>query len=79
MIQSQIDTFMEENYEDALEEARNSDEFKEAVADAYKEAHEEVVKAVDEKWDETVEEYNLDDPDFSPVSQKRGRTLFYLF
>ena len=67
MIQSQIDTFMEENYEDALEEARNSDEFKEAVADAYKEAHEEVVKAVDEKWDETVEEYNLDDPDFSPV------------
>lgn len=67
MIQSQIDTFMEENYEDALEEARNSDEFKEAVSDAYKEAHEEVVKAVDEKWDETVEEYNLDDPDFSPV------------
>ena len=67
MIQSQIDTFMEENYEDALEEARNSDDFKEAVADAYKEAHEEVVKAVDEKWDETVEEYNLDDPDFSPV------------
>ena len=47
MIQSQIDAFMEENYEDALEEARNSDEFKEAVADAYKEAHEEVVKAVD--------------------------------
>lgn len=67
MIQSQIDAFMEENYEDALEEARNSDEFKEAVEDAYKEAHEEVVKAVDEKWDETVEEYNLDDPDFSPV------------
>lgn len=67
MIQSQIDTFMEENYEDALEEARNSDEFKEAVSDAYKEAHEEVVKAVDEKWNETVEEYNLDDPDFSPV------------
>ena len=67
MIQSQIDAFMEENYEDALEEARNSDEFKEAVEDAYKEAHEEVVKAGDEKWDETVEEYNLDDPDFSPV------------
>lgn len=67
MIQSQIDTFMEENYEDALEEARNSDDFKEAVDDAYKEAHEEVVKAVDEKWDETVEEYDLDDPDFAPV------------
>ena len=67
MIRSQIDTFMEENYETALEEARNSDEFKEAVEDAYREAHEEVVKAVDEKWDETVEEYDLDDPDFVPV------------
>ena len=67
MIRSQIDTFMEENYETALEEARNSDEFKEAVEDAYREAHEEVVKAVDEKWDETVEEYDLDDPDFAPV------------
>ena len=67
MIRSQIDIFMEENYETALEEARNSDEFKEAVEDAYREAHEEVVKAVDEKWDETVEEYDLDDPDFAPV------------
>ena len=67
MIQSQIDTFMEENYEDALKEARDSDEFKEAVEDAYNEAHEEVVKAVDEKWDETVSEYDLDDPDFAPV------------
>ncbi|MCR5327428.1 MAG: permease [Saccharofermentans sp.] len=67
MIQSQIDTFMEENYEDALAEARESDEFIKASEDAYREAHEEVVKAVDEKWDETVEEYDLNDPDFAPV------------
>ena len=68
MIQSQIDSAMEENYGQALKEARESDEFKKAAEDAYKEAHEEVVKAVDEKWDETVEEYNLNDPDFYPVS-----------
>lgn len=68
MIQSQIDTFMEENFDTALKEAHESDEFKQAVEDAYKEAHEEVVKAVDDKWDETVEEYNLDDPDFAPVA-----------
>ena len=67
MIQSQIDTFMEENYEDALKEARESDEFKEASEEAYSKAHEEVIKAVDEKWDDTVKEYDLDDPDFAPV------------
>ena len=67
MIQSQIDSFMEENYESSLEEARNSDEFRQALDDAYREAHEEVVNAVDEKWNETVEEYNLDDPGFIPV------------
>ena len=67
MIQSQIDAVMKEKYDSSLEEARNSSEFKKALEDAHKEAHEEVVKAVDEKWDETVEEYNLNDPDFAPV------------
>ena len=38
MIQAQIDTAMEENFEDALEEARNSDEFAEVVEEAYAEA-----------------------------------------
>ena len=36
MIRAQIDSFMEENYETALKEARDSDEFKEAVDEAYK-------------------------------------------
>ena len=67
MILDQIDSAMEENYDTALKDARESEEFKKASEDAYKEAHEEVVKAVDEKWDETVEEYDLNDPDFTPV------------
>ena len=68
MIRDQIDSFMEENYDSVLEETRSSEEFEEALADAYSEAHEEVVRAVDEKWDETVEEYNLNDPDFTHVA-----------
>ena len=69
-IKAQVDAAIEENYEKALKEARESDDFKKAVEDAYKEAHEEVVKAVDEKWDETVKEYDLDNPDFAPVPVK---------
>ena len=67
MIQAQIDTAMEENFEDALEEARNSDEFAEAVEEAYAEAHDAVIEAVDEEWDDIAEEYNLNDEGFTPV------------
>ena len=42
---------LEENLDDALEEARKSDDFKKAVEDAYSEAHEEVIKAVLELYD----------------------------
>ncbi len=66
MIQEQIDAAMEESYEDALAEARESDEFIEAVNDAYEEAHQAVIDAVDEEWDEIAEEYGLND-DFTPV------------
>ena len=68
MIRSQIDAAIEENYAKSLKEARDSEEFRKAAEDAYKKAHEEVVKAVDEKWDETVEKYDLNDPDFAPVA-----------
>ena len=67
IIQAQIDTAMEENFEDALEEARNSDEFAEAVEEAYAEAHDAVIEAVDEEWDEIAVEYNLNDEGFTPV------------
>ena len=67
MIQEQIDAAMEESYEDALAEARESDEFIEAVNDAYDEAHQAVIDAVDEEWDEIAEEYELNDESFTPV------------
>ena len=67
MIQAQIDAAMDENFEDALEEARNSDEFAEAVEEAYAEAHDAVIEAVDEEWDDIAEEYNLNNEGFTPV------------
>ena len=39
MIQEQIKTAMDENFDSALDEARASDEFKKAVNEAYEEAH----------------------------------------
>ena len=68
VIREQIDAAMKQNLDGAMEEARQSDEFQKAVEDAYQEAHEEVVKAVDEKWDELSERYQLNDADFSPRS-----------
>ena len=67
MIQAQVDAAMEEGFEDALEEARNSDEFIEASQEAYAEAHDAVIEAVDEEWEEIAEEYSLNDEGFSPV------------
>jgi len=67
IIKSYIDEAMDENFESALEEARDSKEFKDAVSEAYEEAHNEVIKAVDEEWADIEEEYDLNDEDFSPV------------
>ncbi|MBR6257366.1 MAG: permease [Lachnospiraceae bacterium] len=67
MIKEQIDTALEDNLEDAIEEARKSEDFKKAVEDAYNEAHEEVIKAVDEEWDEIVKRYDLDEESFISV------------
>ena len=70
IIQRQIDTAVENNFEEAVAEAKKSDEFKKAEEEAYDKAHEEVTKKVDEKWDEISEEYNLDDKDFFEVPVK---------
>ena len=67
MIRAQTDSVMEESYEDALEEARKSDEFKKAVEDAYSKAHEAVIEAVDEEWEDISEQYGLNDEGFIPV------------
>ncbi|SCW51103.1 putative ABC transport system permease protein [Ruminococcaceae bacterium YRB3002] len=67
MIQEQIDSAMEAQYDNALKEARNSEEFKEAVEDAYEEAHNAVIEEVDEKWNDIEDQYGLNDGDFHPV------------
>ncbi len=69
MIQTQIDTVMQDSFEEALEEARNSEEFKQAVEDAYKEAHDTVVEEVDKEWGKTEKKYHLDEA-FTPVTLK---------
>ena len=70
IIQRMLDTAMENNFEEALAEAKKSDEFKKAEEEAYDKAHEEVIKKVDEEWDEIAEEYELEDDDFFEVPVK---------
>ncbi|MCR5177673.1 MAG: FtsX-like permease family protein [Lachnospiraceae bacterium] len=67
MILAQIDEAVDENYESAIKEARESDEFISASEEAYKKAHDAVTEAVDDEWDEISEEYGLDDGKFKPV------------
>ena len=67
VISEQIDKAISENFDSALEEARESDEFKTAVKEAYEEAHNKVEKAVDEEWDKIADRYELNDLGFTPV------------
>ncbi len=66
-IKAQIDAAMEASYDDALKEARDSEEFKEAVEDAYQEAHDKVVEEVDKEWNKVADRYHLND-EISPVA-----------
>ena len=61
-IEKQIGAGLEAGYEDALAEARASDEFREAAEEAYGKAREAVIEAVDGKWAEIAREYDLDRP-----------------
>ena len=60
-IKNQVDAAIEENLEDAIKEARESEDFKKSVDEAYEEAREAVVKAVDEEWEEISDTYDLDE------------------
>ena len=60
-IKEQIDKAIEENLADAIEEAKKSDDFQKAVEEAYAEAHDEVIKAVDEEWGKTADRYHLNE------------------
>ena len=67
IIQSCVDAAMKESFDTALDEARKSDEFKKASDEAYSKAHDAVIEAVDEKWTDIEEKYNLNDDSSSPV------------
>ena len=58
---------MKDSWDDALKEAKDSDEFKKAEEDAYKEAHDKVIEEVDKEWDKAADRYNLND-EYDPVS-----------
>lgn len=64
LIKEQVDAAIEENYDDALKEAKESKEYKEAVDEAYEEAHKKVVETVDEEWGDVAKRYDLDNEDF---------------
>ncbi len=65
-IKEQIDKALNENLDAAVAEARETEEFKTAVEDAYEEAHKTVDEKVDEEWEKNADRYNLND-DITPV------------
>lgn len=68
IIKEQADKAIEENLDSAINEARQSEEFKKAADEAYDEAHAEVIKAVDEEWGRISDRYDLDEEGFVPVT-----------
>lgn len=68
LIGEQIKAAMADSFDAALEQAKGSDEYKKAVEDAYREAHDKVTEAVDEEMEKAG--YDLDDEDFKQVPVK---------
>ena len=66
LIREQVDTAISENLEEAMKEARETEEFRKAVENAYREAYETVEENVDEEWDKIADRYNLKD-ELTPV------------
>lgn len=66
VIAAQVESAIDTHFDDALAEARETEAYQKAAAEAYDEAHRAVIEAVDEEWDEIAERYNLNG-DFSPV------------
>lgn len=76
LIGEQIDKAIEEKFDEAVKEAKDSDEFKKSVKDAYKEAHDKVIEAVDEEWDKVSEKYELEE-DTEPVRVKLFENFYH--
>lgn len=76
VISKQIETAISENYDEAIKKARESEEYKKSVEEAYKEAHDKVTEAVSEEWDEISEKYELNGS-FEPVKVKIYENFFH--
>ena len=76
VIFKQIETAISENYDEAIKKARESEEYKNSVEEAYKEAHDKVTEAVSEEWDEISEKYELNGS-FEPVKVKIYENFFH--
>lgn len=63
-IEDAVQKAIEENYDTVLAEAKESEDYKNALAEAYTQAHKEVEQKVDEEWDDISREYELDDAHF---------------
>ncbi|MCR5718151.1 MAG: ABC transporter permease [Oscillospiraceae bacterium] len=65
MLDTALQTAMDENYEkavsDALDSAWTSDEYKDALAEATDKAHQEIDDKMDEEYTELAERYQLDE------------------
>ena len=68
MIRSYVDAAIDENLDSAIGEARKSDEFKKASEEAYAKAHDAVIEAVDEEWNDIAEKYDLNNNNSNPVT-----------
>ncbi|MBR3629027.1 MAG: ABC transporter permease [Oscillospiraceae bacterium] len=79
MLDEALETAMADSYEktvsDALEQAWDSQEYKDALAEATDKAHEEIDSRIDEEYTEIAERYELDQS-FAPVPVKVYE-LFY--
>ena len=69
-IQKQTDSVVADTFDDALKQARESEEFKNAREKAFREAYDGVEKAIDEKWGEISDRYHLEEKGFRPVPVK---------
>lgn len=59
VIADQLNAAVEANYEDALARARASGDFQKASDEAYEKAHRALIEAVDEKWEDVADAYDL--------------------
>ena len=67
-LQAAIDEYYDDAYEEAYDEFINSNDYDEALEEAKEEAYKEVEKTVDEEYEKAADKYDLDNPDYKPVS-----------